>query len=395
MTVPPSKPFLPRILHEFMQIESASGVVMIAFAALALIAANSPLAAWYHAFTDTPVTFGYAASLATEPLKAWVKDILMVFFFLVVGLELKREMREGFLSRRDQILLPLLAAAGGMIAPAAIFFAINHSYPANLAGWAIPSATDIAFALCVLTLVGKGIPPAIKIFLLAIAIFDDLGAILIIAAFYNTALAALPLLLALLGMAFLVLLNRRNVTTLAPYLLTGIYLWFCLYHSGIHTTIAGVAVGMAIPMRDKDDHQHSPLNRCMHALHPWVSFLILPLFAFTSAGVSFDGIAARDMLQPLPLGIALGLFLGKQIGILGTTWLLVTLRLASKPEGASWRHLYGVSIIAGIGFTMSLFIGLLAFSDAPTQEMVKLGVIAGSLLSTLWGFIMLRGGQKH
>jgi NhaA family Na+:H+ antiporter len=239
-------------------------------------------------------------------------------------------------------------------------------------------------------LVGKNIPPAIKIFLLAIAIFDDLGAILIIAAFYNTELALMPLLLAGFGLGILGLLNWRNVTVLTPYFLTGIFLWFCFYHSGIHTTVAGVAVGMAIPMRDKDHPRHSPLNICMHFLHPWVSFLVLPIFAFTSAGVSFAGMQTADLLKPLPLGIALGLFFGKQIGIFGTTWLLVTMRLASKPEGASWMHLYGVSIIAGIGFTMSLFIGLLAFDDAHMQEMVKIGVIGGSLLSTLGGFIVLR-----
>jgi len=381
---------LPRLISDFMKTESSSGIVMIVFAALALIAANSPWSALYKEFINISIGFSVNDATAVEPLKVWVKDILMVFFFLIVGLELKREMREGFLSRRDQILLPLLAAVGGMVAPAVIFFALNHGHPANLAGWAIPSATDIAFALCVLMLVGKNIPPAVKIFLLAIAIFDDLGAILIIAAFYNSALALMPLSLALVGFLLLILLNRRNVTALAPYMLTGIYLWFCLYHSGIHTTIAGVAVGMAIPMRDKDRLHHSPLNHAMHLLHPWVSFIVLPIFAFTSAGVSFAGMEIGDLFKPLPLGIALGLFFGKQIGIFGTTWLLVAMRLANKPEGASWAHLYGVSIIAGIGFTMSLFIGLLAFNDPQMQEMVKIGVIFGSLLSTLGGFIVLR-----
>jgi len=384
------KGILPRLISDFMKTESSSGIVMIAFAALALIAANSPWSGLYKEFINISIGFSVNEAAAAEPLKAWVKDILMVFFFLIVGLELKREMREGFLSKRDQIMLPLLAAVGGMIVPAVVFFAFNHGHPANLAGWAIPSATDIAFALCVLMLVGKNIPPAIKIFLLAIAIFDDLGAILIIAAFYNTSLALIPLSLVLIGFILLVLLNRRNVTSLAPYMLVGIYLWFCLYHSGIHTTIAGVAVGMAIPMRDKDQPHHSPLNHAMHLLHPWVSFLVLPIFAFTSAGVSFADMEINDMFKPLPLGIALGLFFGKQIGIFGTTWLLVMTRLVSKPEGASWMHIYGVSIIAGIGFTMSLFIGLLAFSDPTVQEMVKIGVIGGSLLSTLWGFFVLR-----
>lgn len=363
---------------------------MIVFAALALIAANSPLSSWYYGFTSAPVTFGYGELSATEPFKAWVKDILMVLFFLVVGLELKREMREGFLSRRDQILLPLVAAAGGMIAPALMFLGLNYNSPDSLSGWAIPSATDIAFALCILMLAGKGIPPSIKIFLLAIAIFDDLGAILIIAAFYNTALAALPLLMALLGVAFLFVLNRRNVTALAPYILIGIYLWFCFHYSGIHTTVAGVAVGMAIPMRDRNDPHHSPLNRCMHFLHPWVSFLVLPLFAFTCAGVSLGGVTVGGLLQPLPLGVMMGLFIGKQVGIFGSTWLLVKMRIVGKPEGASWRQIYGVSVIAGIGFTMSLFISLLAFDDVQAQEMAKLGVIVGSLLSAVWGAVVLR-----
>jgi NhaA family Na+:H+ antiporter len=236
----------PRFIADFIKTESAAGIVMIAFAALALIVANSPLSEWYKAFIETPLTFGYGATHAAEPLKDWVKDILMVFFFLIVGMELKREMREGFLAKRDQILLPLLAAAAGMAAPALIFMGFNHAHSINMAGWAIPAATDIAFALCVLTLVSRDLAPAAKIFLLAIAIFDDLGAILIIAAFYNTSLSLLPFGLAIAGFGLLAFLNWRNVTAITPYILTGIYLWFCLYHCGIHTTIAGVAVSMAI-----------------------------------------------------------------------------------------------------------------------------------------------------
>lgn len=386
----PQKSLLPHILREFMKTESSGGVVMLLFAALALIAANSPLSEWYESFIRIPVTLGYKDFIATEPLNVWVKDILMVFFFLVVGMELKREMREGFLSKRDQMVFPLLAAVGGMAAPTAVFFTLNHAYPANLVGWAIPSATDIAFALCILTLVGKDIPPAVKVFLLAIAIFDDLGAILVIAAFYNTVFSVNLLAMAIIGIGMLVLLNRRNITSLTPYILTGIYLWLCLHRSGIHTTIVGVMVGMAIPMRDKKQPLHSPLNHAMHILHPWVSFLVLPVFSFTSAGVSFSGIRLTEILEPLPLGIALGLFFGKQIGIFGTTWLLIKLQFVSKPEATGWTHLYGVSTIAGIGFTMSLFIGLLAFNDTGTQEMVKIGVISGSLLSSIWGFIILR-----
>ncbi len=381
---------LPRRIREFMETESSSGIVMIAFALLAVLAANSSFSAMYKELVSAPVTFGFQENMATHALKDWVKDILMVFFFLIIGLELKREMCEGFLSKRDQILLPLFAAAGGMAIPALIFFGLNHANPDTVHGWAIPSATDIAFALAILTLLGKGIPPAIKIFLLAVAIFDDLGAILVIAAFYNTGLAVMPLLLAAGGIAALALLNRANIAVITPYILIGVFLWFCFYYSGIHTTLAGVIVGLMIPMRDKDEPNHSPLNSCMHFLHPWVSFVVLPIFAFTSAGVSLEGLNLSSFLEPLPLGIALGLFVGKQIGIFGTSWLLIKTKLVSMPDATQWKHLYAVSIIAGIGFTMSLFIGMLAFSDPHLQEMVKVGVISGSLLCILWGGIVLR-----
>jgi NhaA family Na+:H+ antiporter len=388
------KGVLPRRIREFMETESASGVVMIVFALLAILAANSPFSALYKDFVSSPISFGFKDAVVAEPLKNWVKDILMVFFFLIIGLELKREMCEGFLSKRDQILLPLFAAIGGMAAPAAIFFLFNHAHPETIHGWAIPSATDIAFALAVLTLLGKGIPPAVKIFLLAVAIFDDLGAILVIAAFYNSGLALAPLLLAALGIAALWLLNRTKVVVMTPYMLLGVFLWFCFYHSGIHTTLAGVIVGLMIPMRDPADPKDSPLNRCMHFLHPWVSFIVLPIFAFTSAGVDLKGLTPESFLEPLPLGIALGLFIGKQIGIFGTSLVLIKSKLVAMPEAASWKHLYAVSIIAGIGFTMSLFIGMLAFSDPHLQEMVKVGVISGSLLCIVWGAVVLRMIKK-
>lgn len=388
------KGILPRRIREFMETESASGVVMIVFALLAIVAANSPFSALYKEFVSSPISFGFQDAVVSEPLKNWVKDILMVFFFFIIGLELKREMCEGFLSNRDQILLPLFAVAGGMAVPALIFFLFNHSHPETIHGWAIPSATDIAFALAILTLLGKGIPPAIKIFLLAVAIFDDLGAIIVIAAFYNTGFALTPLLLAALGIAALLLLNRAKIVVMTPYMLLGVFLWFCFYHSGIHTTLAGVIVGLMIPMRDSADPKDSPLNRCMHFLHPWVSFLVLPIFAFTSAGVDLKGLTLASFLEPLPLGIALGLFIGKQIGIFGISFVLIKSKLVTMPEGASWKHLYAVSIIAGIGFTMSLFIGMLAFSDPHLQEMVKVGVIGGSLLCIVWGALILRMIRK-
>ncbi len=384
------KGVLPRRIREFMETESASGVVMIIFALFAILVANSQFASIYKEFISSPISFGFQDSTVTEPLKNWVKDILMVFFFLIIGLELKREMCEGFLSKRDQILLPLFAAAGGMLVPALIFLGLNYNSAGTIHGWAIPSATDIAFALAILTLFGKGIPPAIKIFLLAVAIFDDLGAILIIAVFYNAGLAVMPLILAAGGIAVLALLNRAHISVITPYMLVGIFLWFCFYYSGIHTTLAGVIVGLAIPMRDHDYKYHSPVNACMHFLHPWVSFIVLPIFAFTSAGVDLKGLSLSSFLEPLPLGIALGLFFGKQIGIFGTSWLLIKSKMVSMPDSTGWRHIYAVSIIAGIGFTMSLFIGMLAFSEPHLQEMVKVGVISGSLLCIIFGVMVLK-----
>jgi Na+:H+ antiporter, NhaA family len=384
------KGLLPRRLRAYMETESASGMVMILFAALAVLAANSPCAEFYQELVNLPITFGMNETLATEPLKNWVKDILMVFFFLVVGLELKREICEGFLSKRDQIVLPLVAAAGGMALPALIFLSLNFSTPETIHGWAIPSATDIAFALAMLTLLGKSVPSAAKIFLLAIAIFDDLGAILIIALFYNTDLTATPLLLAAGGIAAQFTLNRFRITSLSPYILIGTFLWFCFHASGIHTTLAGVITGLMIPMRDLTDKNHSPINTCMHFLHPWVSFLVLPLFAFTSAGIDLQDLEPDSLLEPLPLGIALGLFAGKQLGIFGTAFLLIKTGLVNMPEATKWKHLYGISVLAGIGFTMSLFIGMLAFPEPHLQELVKLGVLSGSLLCILWGGVVLR-----
>nr|AAL25797.1 Na+/H+ antiporter [uncultured bacterium] len=382
---PSKRALILRLLERFIQTESSGGVIMIIFAALAMIAANSALAGWYGAFVDAPITLGSI----TEPVNGWVKDVLMVLFFLTVGMELKREMAEGLLAQKGQVFMPLLAAIGGMAVPALLFYALNHSNPETVKGWAIPSATDIAFALCILMMFGKSVPASAKILLLAIAIFDDLGAIIIIALFYNTKIAVVPLLFTAGGAGLLALLNRCKISAITPYILTGIYLWFCLHEAGIHTTIAGVAVGMAIPMRDRKHSSNSPLNKCMHFLHPWVSFGVLPIFAFVSAGVNFADMHLSELFEPLPLGIALGLFVGKQIGIFGMIFLLVKAGLAKLPEGTGFGHVYAVSIIAGIGFTMSLFISLLAFPGHHLQEVAKIGVIAGSLLSTLYGGLVL------
>ncbi len=382
---------LPARLRAFMKRESSGGLVMLSCAALALIVANSPLAAVYHDAIHSPLSLGFRGVNFTASLTHWMQDVGMVFFFLLIGLELKRERCEGFLSQRNQIILPLCAAAGGMAVPALVFFFFNHHSPATLRGWAIPSATDIAFALAMLTVAGgKILPPSVKIFLLAIAIFDDLGAILVIASFYSTGLHPMPLLLAVGACAGLALLNRAHITHVTPYLLLGAGLWGCFYHGGVHTTLAGVLVGLAIPMRDPNNSSYSPVNASMHFLHPWVSFLIVPAFAFTHAGLSLDGLSLASLYHPLPLGIALGLFLGKQVGIFGTTWLLVRFCAARMPEGARWRDVYAMAVLSGIGFTMSLFIGTLAFDAPATQVLVTLGVLVGSLLCVLWAAVVLR-----
>ena len=376
---------MPPVLRNFMQAEASAGLIMIACAALALLAANSGFAPIYKSFISTEIGFSMGEYSVVEPVKVWVKDIMMVFFFLIVGLELKREFTEGFLSKFDQVMLPFIAAVGGMVMPALIYLGVNIDTPAYYNGWAIPAATDIAFAICVLMLAGKGVPSAVKVFLLAVAIFDDLGAILIIAFFYSSGVNIGAIILTAIGVAMLYALQKKNVTMITPYMLGGVYLWFCLYHSGIHTTVAGVIVGLLIPMRCSITKSYSPVNYMMHFLLPWVNFFILPVFAFTAAGVSFKGLSMEDLTHTVPIGIALALFAGKQIGVFGSVWLAVKAGIAKRPEGATWMHLYGVSILAGVGFTMSLFIGALAFESDALQNEVKMGVLAGSLLSSLWG----------
>lgn len=374
----------------FLKAETAGGAIMLLVAALALLVANSPAAEWYTHFIEAPIALGFGDTSLSAPLQHFVKDVLMVFFFLLIGMELKREMLEGFLSNRSQVLLPLLAAIGGMALPALVFVLINHGISGNLHGWAIPSATDIAFAVCVLMLAGKHVPPALKVFLLAIAIFDDLGAILVIAFFYSGAVELAALAWVAVGLGALYALNRAQVMAIFPYLAVGVLLWFLLHDAGIHTTIAGVAVGMAIPLRDRAQSSASPLATCMHYLHPWVSFLVLPLFAFTSAGIDLTGINLAALAAPMPLGVALGLFIGKQLGIFVTTWLLINVGVAQLPAGTRWLHIYAVALLAGIGFTMSLFIGFLAFDEAAMHAQVKLGVIVGSLMSAVLGGLIIR-----
>lgn len=368
-----------RALTAFLKDEAAGGYVLMAAAALALIVANSPLAEAY---------FG-ALHTAIGPMSAhhWINDGLMAAFFLLVGLEIKREVLDGQLSRPADVILPGAAALGGVALPAVIYLAFNLKHPASVAGWAIPSATDIAFALGVLALMGPRVPTSLKIFLTAIAIMDDLAAIVIIALFYTAQLHLLYLAAAGGVLLVLVALNRLKVLKLWPYLLLGAVLWFLVLKSGIHATLAGVALALTIPLRADD---HSPLHRLEHALHKPVAFVVTPIFGFANAGLSFAGVGLAALLDPVPLGVALGLFVGKQVGVFGVAFGLIKLGWARLPRGASFGQLYGVAVLCGIGFTMSLFIGALAFKDPHLIDETKIGVLAGSLASALVGMAILR-----
>jgi Na+:H+ antiporter, NhaA family len=375
-------------IDDFLARETSGGFLLMAAAMLALVAVNSPLEPYYSGFLRTPVELRFGAFAIAKPLLLWINDGLMAVFFFLVGLEVKREIVQGELSSLDKAGLPLAAAIGGMAVPALVFVVVNQAQPANLAGWAIPAATDIAFALGVLALLGKRVPAALKILLLAVAIIDDIGAIAIIAVFYTAEVSALALALSVLGIVVLFALNRSGVTRIAPYVLVGIFLWACVLKSGVHATLAGVITALAVPLRNP--RGASPLEQLEHNLHPWIAFAVLPLFAFANAGVSFAGLRFADLLAPLPSGIALGLVVGKQVGVFGAMLLAIRFGLARLPAGVSWVQLWGLACLTGIGFTMSLFIGSLAFDSDATMDQVKIGVLAGSLLAGLLGYLVLR-----
>ncbi len=375
-------------LMRFIHHEAFSAILLLAAAVLALMASNSPLAWLYDAFLDTPLVVKIGRLGLEKPLLLWINDGLMAIFFLLVGLELKREFLEGQLSSRDQVILPALAAAGGIAVPALVYLAIAGDDPVLTRGWAIPTATDIAFALGVFALVGSRAPASLKIFLLTLAILDDLGAIIIIAAFYTENLTFGPMVLASAAILVLVLMNRFGVVRIAPYMLVGILLWISVLKSGVHATLAGVVLALTIPMRAPDGT--SPLKHLEHVLHPYVAYFVMPLFAFANAGVSLSGFGLTGLTETLPLAIMLGLFLGKQAGVFAMTWLAVRTGLARRPAGASWLHVYGVAVLTGIGFTMSLFIGMLSFADPQHAAGVRFGVLAGSLLSAVVGYLVLR-----
>ena len=379
----------------FFHHEAAGGLVLVVAALVALLASNSPLAWLYDGFLHTPVGVRIGPLALDKSLLHWVNDGLMAIFFFLVGLEIKRELLRGELSTFGQAALPAVAAVGGMVVPAVIYVAINTGDPAALRGWAIPTATDIAFAVGVLALLGPRIPSSLKIFLLALAIIDDLGAIIIIAFFYTENLSWTSLALAFAGIVILWTLNARGVTRLAPYLLTGLFIWVCVLKSGVHATLAGVVVALAIPLTAKAEGEPSLLEQLEESLHPWVAFAVLPLFAFANAGVSLQGLSLDDLLEPIPLGIAAGLFAGKAVGIVGATWIAVMGGLAGKPDGATWLQILGVALLGGIGFTMSLFIGMLAFPDPAQAASLRLGVLAGSLLSAVVGYLVLAASIRE
>ncbi len=371
--------------------EAAGGVVLMFAAAVALMLDNSPLSWIYDRLLSTPVILQIGALGIDKPLLLWINDGLMAVFFFLVGLEIKREIVEGRLSTVRTAALPVIAAVGGMAVPALIYVLVNSGDPAALGGWAIPAATDIAFALGVLALLGSRVPPALKVFLLALAIIDDLGAIVIIALFYTSDLSIGALAIAGAGAAVLAWMNARSVQRTAPYLLVGLVIWVCVLKSGVHATLAGVLVALFIPInKGAPKSEASPLIRLEHGLAPWVAFGVMPIFAFANAGVSLSGLSFADLLSGIPLGIAAGLFIGKQLGIFAFVWASVKLGIARMPEGTTWLQVYGVSLLAGIGFTMSLFIGTLAFADPESAAAVRIGVLAGSTLSAVLGYAVLR-----
>jgi NhaA family Na+:H+ antiporter len=382
-------------LRDFFKQEAAGGIVLVLASAIAVIAANSPASWLYAMLLETRIEIQIGALEIAKPLLLWINDGLMAVFFFLVGLEIKREFMEGELSTPAQAILPAVAAVGGMAVPALIYVAVNLDHAENLNGWAIPAATDIAFALGVLALLGDRVPLSMKVLLTAIAIYDDLGAIIIIAIFYTEQLSFISIVLALAALSVLVVLNLFRVSNIALYVMIGLVMWVCVLKSGVHATLAGVALALTIPMQQRDPSKPSPLKRLEHDLHRWVVFFVLPLFGFANAGVSFAGIGLYSFLEPVTFGIAAGLFVGKQVGIFGSIWLMIRLKLVRMPFGATWTHLYGVALLCGIGFTMSLFIGSLAWQHTDFDAAVRLGVISGSILSAIAGYMMIRFGAAE
>ena len=381
--------------RDFHQTESLGGLIMLAAAVVALALANSPWGSAYEAALDVPFEVRLGEFSLAKPILLWINDGLMALFFLLVGLEIKREVLEGELSTPAQLALPVAAAIGGMAVPAMLYAALNWEDPIALRGWAIPSATDIAFALAALASLGRGVPLALRLFLASVAIVDDIGAIAIIALFYTEQLSLPMLVAAAVAIGILVALNLAGVRRLAAYIIVGVVLWVCVLKSGVHATLAGVVTACAIPFRPASSS--SPGRQLEETLHPWVAFGILPLFALANAGVSFAGVGLGTLLAPIPLGIILGLVVGKTLGIFVTSWLAIRFGLAVLPANSRWGDLLGVAMLCGIGFTMSLFIGTLAFAYQPPDlyDSVKIGVLAGSIVSALGGWLVLKSASRR
>jgi len=384
------------LLKDFIKLEAASGIILVFAAILAMVIANSPLDKFYDLLLDLPVEIRIGPLLIAKPLLLWINDGLMAVFFFLIGLELKREIMEGELSDPSSIILPAMGALGGMAVPAIIYSWINWGDAIAIKGWAIPAATDIAFAIGILLLLGDRISTSLKIFLVSIAIIDDIGAIVIIALFYTSDLSLNALIIGLSLVPVLYILNKKNVTSVMPYIFIGIIMWFAVLKSGVHATLAGVLVAFFIPLKSNENPERSPLKELEHDLHTVVAYGVLPVFAFANAGISFEGIGLDYVLHPVPLGIAAGLFLGKQLGVFGFCWVALKTGLTSLPKGMDLVHLYGISLLCGVGFTMSLFVGSLAFEETDVNLLFdeRLGIIIGSLLSGVLGYLVLNWRVK-
>jgi len=378
-------------IQSFLKQEASGGIILMFTAMFAMILANSPWASYYDLLLDVPVIVSIGSFEIAKPLLLWINDGLMALFFFLVGLELKREFLEGNLSEPGQIALPAIAAVGGMIVPALFYVALNYDDPVAIKGWAIPTATDIAFALGILAIIGSKVPLQLKVFLTSLAIFDDLGAIIVIALFYTDKLSLLSLVIAAVMLSTLFTLNKKGVTNTSPYIFLGVILWIAVLKSGVHATLAGVALAFFIPMKGAKG-EPSPLKTLEHNLHSMVAFIVLPIFAFANAGISFSGVGIGQILAPVPLGIIAGLLVGKQIGIFGFCFIAIKLGFAKLPEKVNWTLLYGVSLLCGVGFTMSLFIGSLAFEQSSISPLFqdRLGIVIGSLISGVIGFVVIK-----
>lgn len=383
------------MINKFIKSESSGGIILFMAAVLAMVLANTPLSSYYQLLIDMKFTISLGDFSIAKPVLLWINDGLMAIFFFMVGLELKRELIEGELADKRNIILPGIGAIGGMAIPALVYIAFNYKDPVALHGWAIPAATDIAFALGVLALLGSRVPASFKVFLTSLAIIDDIGAIVIIALFYTSKISMTALIVVAVCTAILFIMNRRNVSTTFAYILVGAVMWVAMLKSGVHATLAGVLLAMFIPMKNNDNPSYSPLKTMEYDLHTPVAFFILPVFAFANSGISFAGMSMEQVLHPVPVGIALGLIIGKQFGVFSLCWLAVKMKLASLPEGMNWIKLYGLAGLCGIGFTMSLFIGSLAFGEG-TGAMFdeRLGIIVGSLISGIIGFMVLNASLK-